>query len=188
MVHPDTYVRPTDKGLGLFAKKSFKKGEIIWIADDLDLKYPLPDYLSFEDNVRSILNRYSYMDFKNRVVIPWDSGKYVNHSCSPNSTGLLEFDNISIALRDIDPDEEIVEDYCCYYGHFETFHCLCGSPHCRGIIGYNNSYDPSLRLRMRDIAGALLSFDQRLLHFSFEENREFLQILSSAQTEYAAEG
>lgn len=178
MVHPDTFVQPTQKGLGLFAKRQFHKGEILWIADDFDLKIPLHDYQKIDEKQRNILNVYSYLDYKNRVIVPWDSGKYVNHSCAPNSTGLLEFDNVSIALRDIRPGEEIVEDYCCYFGHFETFNCLCGAPNCRGIVGNDHSYDPRLRLRLEDVEKEIRSVDQYLLEIQSDENVEFMKIIS----------
>lgn len=150
----------------------------MWIADDFDLKIPVQDYLRIAENQRRILNVYSYLDYKNRVIVPWDSGKYVNHSCAPNSTGLLEFDNVSIALRDILPGEEIVEDYCCYFGHFETFTCLCGAPDCRGIVGNDNSYDPGLRLHLEDIEKELLSMEQYLLSIQSDENVEFMKIIA----------
>jgi hypothetical protein len=178
MVHPDTYVQPTKKGLGLFAKRRFRRGEILWIVDDFDLKIPLEQYLRIDKQQLHILNRYSYLDYKNRVIVPWDAGKYVNHSCAPNSTGLLEFDNASIALRDISAGEEIVEDYCCYFGHFETFNCLCGAPNCRGIVGNIDSYDPHLRLRLKDIEKEIRSIDQYLLGIQSDENVEFMKIIN----------
>lgn len=182
MVHPDTCVQPTQKGLGLFAKRKFRKGEILWIADDFDIKIPLEDYLRIEVKQLEVLNIYSYLDYKNRVIVPWDAGKYVNHSCAPNSTGLLEFDNVSIALRDIQPGEEIVEDYCCYYGHFETFRCLCGAPNCRGIVGNDHSYDPHLRFHLEDIAAAIFSMKQYLLGIRSDENREFMEMLNRVKS------
>ena len=178
MVHPDTFVQPTKKGLGLFAKRRFRRGEILWIADDFDLKIPLDQYLRIDPNQLHILNVYSYLDYQNRVIVPWDAGKYVNHSCAPNSTGLLECDNVSIALRDILPGEEIVEDYCCYFGHFETFTCLCGAPNCRGIVGNVNSYDSRLRLSLKDIETEIRSIDQYLLKIQSNENVEFMKIIA----------
>lgn len=178
MVHPDTFVQPTKKGLGLFAQRRFQRGEILWIADDFDLKIPLKDYLRIEEKQLSVLNRYSYLDYQNRVIVPWDAGKYVNHSCAPNSTGLLEFDNVSIALREILAGEEIVEDYCCYFGHFETFTCLCGAPNCRGVVGNVNSYDSSLRLGLKDIENDIHVFDQYLMGIQSDENAEFMKVLA----------
>lgn len=179
MIHPDTYLKRTPKGLGLFAKRRFERGTILWIADDIDAKIPLVDYLTLDEMQRRKLDIYSYLDYQNRVIIPWDEGKYVNHSCAPNSTGLLEFDNISLALRTIEPDEEIVEDYYCYFGHFETFDCRCGAPNCRGSISEINSYRADLRLRLDDIRPLLLNQSQPLLRVKSSENDAFFDLLDS---------
>jgi hypothetical protein len=177
MVHPDTYIKPTPKGLGLFAKRRFERGSIIWIADDADVKIPLADYLSIDSFQQRKLNVYSYLGYQNRVIVPWDEGKYVNHSCAPNSTGLLDFDNISIALRTIEADEEIVEDYGSYVGHFESFTCACQAPTCRGFVTGDEAYRPNLRLLLADIQPFLLNQPQYLLQIRSAENDQFLQLL-----------
>jgi hypothetical protein len=119
------------------------------------------------------------LDYEKRVIIPWDEGKYVNHSCDPNSTGILQYDNISIALRDIDKDEEIVEDYYCYFGHFETFACNCGARNCRRQIKRDDTYDAGLRLDLEDVAGLILSQPQYLLDIESKENKTFGAFLQS---------
>lgn len=177
MIHPDTYIKPTPKGLGLFAKRRFERGTILWIADDIDAKIPLAVYQSLDTLQQQKLNIYSYLDYQDRVIIPWDEGKYVNHSCAPNSTGILEYDNISVALRPIEPDEEIVEDYYCYVGHFESFNCCCGAPNCRQVISQVDSYRADLRLRLSDIRFALLNQPQDLLGVKSSENKAFFQLL-----------
>lgn len=177
MIHPDTYVKETNKGLGLFARRRFDRGEILWIIDDIDAKIPLSRYLAFDALQQQKLNIYSYLDNAGRVIIPWDEGKYVNHSCAPNSTGLLEFDNISIALRAIDPNEEIVEDYSSYYGHFETFVCQCGAPSCRKIVAQENAFRAELRLSLAHMAPSLLGQPQTLLGIHSSENDTFLATL-----------
>lgn len=44
MIHPDTYLKSTAKGLELFAKRRFEHGTVLWITDDVDAKIPLSDY------------------------------------------------------------------------------------------------------------------------------------------------
>lgn len=177
MIHPDTYVKPTPKGLGLFASRRFETGTILWILDEIDVKIDMAHYLTLDSLQQQKLKVYGYLDYQNRVVIPWDEGKYVNHSCDPNSIGILGFDNISVALRPIGPDEEIVEDYYSYYGHFESFECRCGAPNCRGSISQQNSYQADLRLRVEDIRGRVLGQRQELLHVRASENDAFLKEL-----------
>lgn len=179
MIHPDTYVKKTHKGLGLFTKRPFKRGEILWIIDDVDVKIPLDEYNKFDPFLKKKLNIYSYLDYNKRAIVPWDEGKYVNHSCAPNSTGLLQYDNISIALCDIAEETEIVEDYNSYFGHFETFECKCGSPNCRGLVSQDNAYSADLRLSLEEMAPVIWSLPQPLLSVESDENSDFLEILKS---------
>jgi SET domain-containing protein len=60
-------------------------------------------------------------------------GRYVNHSCSPNSEVRTEGRRAFIvALRDIHPREEITYDYD--FGEGPTHPCACGASNCRGFI------------------------------------------------------
>ena len=179
MIHPDTYIAKTTKGIGVFAKRKFKKGEILWITDDIDVKIPLSVYEHLDHFQKSKLDIYSYEDYDKRVIIPWDEGKYVNHSCAPNSTSLLQYDNISIALCDIEKDEEIVEDYYSYFAHFESFICNCGSPNCRKFIKLDDTYDADLRLDLEDVAGLILSQPQCLLEITAKEVNNFKTFLQA---------
>lgn len=181
MTHPDTFVQLTHKGVGLFAGRSFKRGEILWLIDDFDVKIPLHVYTELGKQLRDKLDIYTYMDFNHRVIVPWDDGKYVNHSCEPNATGLLQFDNLTIALRDIEKGEEIVENYNSYFAHFETFDCACGTFHCEGKISSEEAYRPELRLDLNEIADLITSMDQYLLKFRTKENSAFLDMLGLAQ-------
>ncbi len=178
MIHPDTYTGTTDKGVSLFAKRRFKKGEIIWIADSADTILPAATYRSFSEQKKQNVNSLGYLDSKGRFVIPNDNGKYVNHSCSPNCTYLLEYDNISVAMRDIGAGEEITENYRCYYGHLENFDCQCGVPSCSGKLKGDDSFLPSLRLRLNTIAPFILQHRQPLLNIRFEDRKDFLAALN----------
>lgn len=179
MIHPDTFLLPTsNKGLGLFARRDFQRGEILWIIDDYDIKIPLEDYLSLDEYQKQKFQIYGYFDSCHQVIVPWDEGKYVNHNCEPNLTGLIQYDNISIALRDIKAGDEIVEDYSCYFGHFDTFNCLCGSPNCRKIMPSNQDYRADLSLDLSEVADLIKSLEQPLLKISSKEKNHFLEILS----------
>ena len=59
---------------------------------------------------------------------------YINHSCEPNSYMKIVYDQILfIALRDIEPGEEITIDYESTL-HSDKKKCTCGTPSCRGTI------------------------------------------------------
>ena len=59
---------------------------------------------------------------------------YINHSCSPNAFMKILYDHILfIALRDIEPGEEITIDYEQTL-HSDDKRCICGASTCRGTI------------------------------------------------------
>lgn len=179
MIHPDIYVKSNHKGLGVFAGRDFKRGEILWIIDENDLRLTFDHYNSSKKEDQDKLNVHAYMDSEYNVILAWDAGKYVNHDCEPNSTSLIQFDNISIALRDIQKDEEIVEDYASYFAHFETFNCQCQSERCRGKVLSGQDLHEDLRLDLAEIAPVIRSLDQHLLTIDNEESRKFLILLDT---------
>jgi SET domain-containing protein len=59
---------------------------------------------------------------------------YINHSCEPNAYMKILYGHILfIALRDIEPGEEITIDYESTL-HSDKKKCICGAPCCRGTI------------------------------------------------------
>jgi uncharacterized protein len=59
---------------------------------------------------------------------------YINHSCRPNSYMRVTRGHILfMALRDIQPGEEITCDYVSTH-HPDTYRCRCKSEGCRGTI------------------------------------------------------
>ncbi|MCA1591113.1 MAG: SET domain-containing protein-lysine N-methyltransferase [Acidobacteria bacterium] len=59
---------------------------------------------------------------------------YINHSCAPNSYMKIHHGHILfMALRDINPGDEITCDYISSY-HSDAKKCRCRSPICRGTI------------------------------------------------------
>jgi uncharacterized protein len=67
--------------------------------------------------------------------------RYINHSCDPNCTSVIEDRRIYIeSLRDIPPGEELVYDYNLITEGRHTpaakrrFPCYCGAANCRGTL------------------------------------------------------
>jgi SET domain-containing protein len=59
---------------------------------------------------------------------------YINHSCEPNAYMKILYGHILfMALRDIEPGEEITIDYESTL-HSDKKRCICGAPSCRGTI------------------------------------------------------
>lgn len=113
-------------GMGVFCIAALKKGERIFdfTGTVIIFEEPLSQYKNEGHAVQ--IGRNSY-------IMPQGFGYYINHSCDPNSavsgaTGL-------VALRDIEPGEEVCFDYStAMEDDGWTMQCLCGSPHCRGVI------------------------------------------------------
>jgi len=115
------------KGKGIFANKSFKKRDFIFlIAGPIvtkGTKYTIP------------IAKGLWVD-----PVPVDNlGKYLNHSCDPNA-GIKQRTRV-VAFKDIKKDEEITIDYAMIvnkYGNEITkkeLKCKCGNRNCRGELG-----------------------------------------------------
>ena len=64
-------------------------------------------------------------------------GDWINHSCEPNAG--LRGQIVLIALRDIQPGEEVCYDYAMSDGSdYDEFECHCGSSLCRGVVTGND--------------------------------------------------
>ena len=75
-----------------------------------------------------------------------ETADYINHSCNPNAG----FDGqiVLIAMRDIQPDEEICIDYAmCDGSPYDEFACQCGAENCRGRITGDDWQIPALQAR-----------------------------------------
>lgn len=124
-----TEVKPSPiQGLGLFAKEFIPKGTIWWAASEPGdvLLVHREQYSKLDGSVESSLISsfkhailiYSYYVRRyDALVLCLDNARFVNHSFTPNSGAGIgpNFHPLSsIALRDIEPGEEILEDYTAY--------------------------------------------------------------------------
>jgi uncharacterized protein len=65
----------------------------------------------------------------------WNPARLLNHSCSPNCEAELDADRIwLLALRDIEPGEELTFNYGFDLEDYRQYPCRCGSPDCVGFI------------------------------------------------------
>jgi SET domain-containing protein len=114
------------KGLGLFAQRSFRKGEFIFrrrhgrVVSNTQL-----GTLSAAER-----RHLCELDFKRSAVL-LPPGCYLNHSCDPNAMrrGVTVF-----ARRAIARSEEITIDYRLNAFSAERFRCRCGARTCSGLV------------------------------------------------------
>jgi hypothetical protein len=134
VIHPATELRfvSDQVGYGVFAAELIPHGTVTWAGDDFDQEFPLEQVQAMEPFYRQILDRYAFVDNFGRYILCWDIARYVNHSCEANcmSPGGCNFE---VALRDIQPGEQLTDDY----GTLNldvSFACACGSSRCRSPI------------------------------------------------------
>lgn len=111
MIHPDSELRfiNSEIGYGVVATKLIPAGTITWILDKLDREFSPLEFQNLEPIYQSILDTYTFRNNKGNLILCWDNGRYVNHSF--NSNCLTTAYDFEIAIRDINPGEQITDDY-----------------------------------------------------------------------------
>ncbi len=78
--------------------------------------------------------------------VPDEPADYINHSCNPNAG--LSGQITLVAMRDIEPGEEICFDYAMSDGSpYDEFECACGAANCRGRVTGDDWRKPELWAR-----------------------------------------
>jgi hypothetical protein len=137
MIHPSTEVRfiSDEIGYGVVATALIPKGTITWALDDLDQVMAVDRVAQMSEFIQRYVHKYAYMDGAGRHILCWDNARFVNHHCEATCLGAgFEFE---VAIRDIQPGEQLTDDY----GGLnieEEFNCRCGSPKCRGVVHPND--------------------------------------------------
>jgi hypothetical protein len=113
-------------GLGIFAVKPIKRrASIVAYRGPLLTEEEADRYEARDSRYLFILNKTWTIDGSPR----WNLGRYANHSCRPNAEPISRNGGIHIvALRRIEPGEEITYDYGKDYRAYffkGRRHCLC---------------------------------------------------------------
>ncbi len=111
MIHPDTEVRfiSEEIGYGIVATKFIPEGTITWVQDELDQVYTPEQVAEMLPFTQDMIDKFTFRNNKGNYVMCWDTAKYVNHSF--NSNCLSTAYDFEIAIRDIQPGEELTDDY-----------------------------------------------------------------------------
>lgn len=111
MMHPDTEVQfiSEEIGYGVVATRFIPKGTITWVQDELDQVYTPKQVESMKDISKQMVDKYTFRNNKGNFVMCWDISKYVNHSFKSNCLSTAY--DFEIAVRDIQPGEELTDDY-----------------------------------------------------------------------------
>jgi SET domain-containing protein len=98
-------------GIGLFADEFISKGMMTWkFLEGFDLRLPKSILNELSPSALEQFLKYSYLDSTSGLYeLCSDDARFFNHSEVPN-TGSIS-DVIDVALRDIQPGEELTCDY-----------------------------------------------------------------------------
>jgi uncharacterized protein len=127
----DAIVKPSPiHGLGVFAARDFRAGEVIFDTSELRL-------VTDEDPLRDgeEERHCDWLADGRQILLPAPA-RYINHSCNP--TAWKQYRNVvrrcATALRNIRAGEEITHDYCIDGFGDAVWECSCGSESCRKFI------------------------------------------------------
>ena len=111
MIHPKTELKhiSNEVGYGVVATEFIPAGTITWVLDKLDREFSPSDFQQMDTIYQNILDTYTFRNNKGNFVLCWDNGRYVNHSF--NSNCLTTAYDFEIAIRDIQPGEQLTDDY-----------------------------------------------------------------------------
>ena len=111
MIHPDTEVRfiSDEIGYGIVATKLIPEGTITWVQDELDQVYTPAQVAEMSAFTQEMIDKFTFRNNQGNFVLCWDTAKYVNHSFNSNCISTAY--DFEIAIRDIQPGEELTDDY-----------------------------------------------------------------------------
>lgn len=111
MIHPKTEIKFISKeiGYGVVATEFIPAGTITWVLDKLDREFTPLQIQEMPAIYQEILDYYTFRNNNGNYVLCWDNGRYVNHSF--NSNCLTTAYDFEIAIRDIQPGEQLTDDY-----------------------------------------------------------------------------
>ena len=185
MIHPATSLRFINEeiGYGVFANDFIPKGTITYMKDPLEVEIQPDLFDRYSTMMKEAIEKYSYRDERGVRILSWDFGKYVNHCCNCNtmSTGY----GFEIAIRDIQPGEEITDEYGLFNieGEMEL---NCNQPGCRlkvsgtDMLAYFKEWDIKVQSALKE----LYKLDQPLMSLMNKKTSDELNRFLFHQTDY----
>lgn len=155
MLHPSTELRfiNNEIGYGIVATEFIPKGTITWVLDKLDRELSPLEIDQMEPAYQDILSKYCFRNNKGQYVLCWDNSRYINHSFHSNClTTAYDFE---IAIRDIQIDEELTDDYG-YLNISEPFRAIDEGSRRKivypdDLVKYHNIWDKKICQAMKRI-------------------------------------
>lgn len=118
-------------GTGVFALRAFRVGDVILTLDD---QREVREEAPIDPDRGELACHVDYVG-AGRLVLAQPPERHINHSCAPNAySWTIGGRRHAIALREIEPGDEITYDYS-INSHWDTeWPCTCGTRGCRQRI------------------------------------------------------
>jgi SET domain-containing protein len=106
-------------GLGLFAKEFIKKGSVVWqYIEGVDIRICKDKFEKLNEVQKEYFYKYAWLEEDGCYYSSCDLTNFINHSYNPN---LKVIDDIVIAIQDIQPGEEMFENYQEFDPEFDKY-------------------------------------------------------------------
>lgn len=141
-------------GMGIMAATRFLPGDTVltFYGELLDRR----QYGDWIFDINAQFGKHWVQVSLDAYLDPWCMTRYVNHSCSPNCG--VNKDIGLVALKKIEPKEEVTYDYAMTDWSDFRFACSCREPGCRGtVLGYRHLPEPKLQ----EYSGHVLPYLER---------------------------
>ncbi len=104
------------QGIGLFANQAIPRGTVVWrFMPGFDLLMPKESIEKLSEPAKKQFYNYAYLDKAHgEYLLCSDDARFFNHSDQPNCDDGKE--DVTIAMRDIQPGEELLVNYKDFYG------------------------------------------------------------------------
>ncbi|MBO2007501.1 SET domain-containing protein [Hymenobacter negativus] len=184
MIHPNTELRfiSPEIGFGVVATKLIPKGTITWVFDSLDQIISSQTLARLDPLQKVFLEKYSYRDHNGDYVLCGDHARFVNHSF--RSSCISTAYNCELAVRDIQPGEDLTDDYG-YLNLTEPFDCVPepGSPRTQALPDDLLHYHAQWDRQLRDAFRSFNRVEQPLLRLlAPEHQQEVLAVAAGEKT------
>lgn len=110
MFRVPTRVAPSPiAGVGVFTPEFIPAGTVLWdFTPGVDLRLEPAVVAAIAEPLGSMIRMYCYEEPSGTLVLCGDNARFMNHSFSPNCD---DRGDLTVALRDISPGEELTCDY-----------------------------------------------------------------------------
>jgi hypothetical protein len=183
MIHPDTELRFINEkiGYGVVALKFIPQGTITWAIDKLDRIFAPDQVRAMDALYQQVLDKYTYRNAEGNHILCWDNARFVNHSSHANCfTTAYEFE---IAIRDIQPGEELTDDYG-YLNLDEPFEVVPEEGSNRNIIYPDDllRYYPEWDEKLLKAFPNIMHVEQPLFHLLEKSIQEKVKSISKGES------